>query len=330
MTRSTLTLSTTLKTAIAAIGLASGLAMTTTAQADYPEQDVRLIIPYGPGGATDILFRLISQEAEKTLGESIVPVNMAGAGATLGSRNVKDADPDGYTLLGSHDTIALSKLAGTVDYSFDAFEPIALLTQTINIPTAHANHPVQSAEEIADYVSENPGQVRFSMIPSSTDHFFWAQFFQEAGIDMADVRLVGYPDTGEQVSALMAEEVDFAMFNLPSGGAFFEDGTFRALGIAHPERLDSMPDVPTLREQGIEMDHSTSRGVFAPKGTPQEVVDTIANAYEQALENEEVQSRIENEFGSVVRFLAGEDYQAFLDENEAALSAAAENIDFQN
>ena len=70
MTRSTLTLSTTLKTAIATIGLASGLAMTTTAQADYPEQDIRLIIPYGPGGATDILFRLISQEAEKTLGES--------------------------------------------------------------------------------------------------------------------------------------------------------------------------------------------------------------------------------------------------------------------
>tara|TARA_R110001606_G_C14912278_1_gene595512 strand:- start:34 stop:540 length:507 start_codon:yes stop_codon:yes gene_type:complete len=168
------------------------------------------------------------------------------------------------------------------------------------------------------------------MIPSSTDHFFWAQFFQETGIDMADVRLVGYPDTGEQVSALMAEEVDFAMFNLPSGGAFFQDGTFRALGIAHPERLESMPDVATLREQGIEMDHSTSRGIFAPKGTPQEVLDTIANAYGQALENEEVQSRIENEFGSVVRFLAGDDYQAFLDENEAALSAAAENIDFQN
>lgn len=326
MTRSTFTLSTTLT----AIGLASSMAIATTAQADYPEQDVRLIIPYGPGGATDILFRLISQEAEKTLGESIVPVNMAGAGATLGSRNVKDADPDGYTLLGSHDTIALSKLAGTVDYSFDAFEPIALLTQTINIPTTHANHPVQSTDEIADYVSENPGQVRFSMIPSSTDHFFWAQFFQETGIDMADVRLVGYPDTGQQVSALLAEEIDFAMFNLPSGGAFFEDGTFRALGIAHPERLDSMPDVATLREQGIEMDHSTSRGIFAPKGTPQEVLDTIANAYGQALENEEVQSRIENEFGSVVRFLAGDDYQTFLDENEAALSAAAENIDFQN
>nr|WP_163500956.1 tripartite tricarboxylate transporter substrate binding protein [Halomonas socia] len=322
MTRSKLRLT----TAIAAIGLA----FTGTAQADYPEQDIRLIIPYGPGGATDIIFRLISQEAEQYLGESIVPVNMAGAGATLGSRNVKDADPDGYTLLGSHDTIALSKLAGTVDYSYDAFEPIALLTQTINIPTAHANHEVQSADEIADYVRENPGQVRFSMIPSSTDHFFWAQFFQEADIDMADVRLVGYPDTGEQVSALIAEEIDFAMFNLPSGGSFFEEGTFRPLGIAHPERLDSMPDVPTLREQGIAMDHSTSRGIFAPEGTPQEIQDTLAEAYGQALENEEVRSRIENEFGSVVRFLAGDDYLEFLDENEAALSAAAENIDFQN
>ncbi|WP_404473409.1 tripartite tricarboxylate transporter substrate binding protein [Vreelandella venusta] len=326
MTRSKLALSTTL----AAIGLTSSLALISTAHADYPEQDIRLIIPYGPGGATDIIFRLVSQEAEQHLGASIVPVNMAGAGATLGSRNVKDATPDGYTLLGSHDTIALSKLAGTVDYSYDAFEPIALLTQTINIATTYEGHPVESAADIADYVRENPGQVRFSMIPSSTDHFFWAQFFQEAGIDMADVRLVGYPDTGQQVSALMAKEVDFAMFNLPSGGAFYEDGTFKALGIAHPERLDNMPDVATLREQGIEMDHSTSRGIFAPKGTPQEVLDAVAEAYGQALEDEQVQSRIENEFGSVVRFLAGDDYQAFLEENEAALSAAAENIEFQN
>lgn len=309
---------------------AFGLAVAGSAQADYPEQDIRLVIPYGPGGATDIIFRLISQEAEQHLGESIVPVNQAGAGATLGSRNVKDADPDGYTLLGSHDTIALSKLAGTVDYSYDAFEPIALLTQTINLPVAHANHEVKSADEIADYVEENPGEVRFSMIPSSTDHFFWVQFFDAAGIDMADVRLVGYPDTGEQVSALLAEEIDFAMFNLPSAGQFFEDGSFTPLGIAHPERLDSLPDVATLREQGIEMDHSTSRGLFAPKGTPQEVQDTLAEAYGKALEDEEVRSRIENEFGSVVRFLAGDDYQDFLDENEAALSAAAENIDFQN
>jgi tripartite-type tricarboxylate transporter receptor subunit TctC len=273
---------------------------------------------------------LIAAEAEQHLGTTIVPVNMAGAGATRGSRHVLEAEPDGYTILGSHDSIALSNLAGMVDYSYDAFEPIALLTQTINIPAAHADHEVSSAEEIAAYVAENPGSVRFSMIPSSTDHFFWAQFFAEAGIEIDDVRLVGYPDTGEQVSALLAREVDFGMFNLPSAGSHFESGTLKPLGVAHEERLDALADTPTLRELGLDFDHATSRGLFAPAGTPQDRIDAIAAAFSQALENEELRSRIENEFGSIVRVLEGGDYRAFLDENEAALAAAAENIEFEN
>lgn len=316
--------------AIAGLGLAVGLATETAHAQDYPEQEIQLIIPYGPGGATDIIFRLVAAEAEQYLGTTIVPVNMAGAGATRGSRHVLDAEPDGYTLLGSHDTIALSKLAGMVDYSYDAFEPVALLTQTINIPTAHSEHLVDSADEIAAYVAENPGEVRFAIIPSSTDHFFWAQFFEEAGINIEDVRLVGYPDTGEQVSALLAQEIDFAMFNLPSAGPHFEARTLEPLGVAHDERLGAIPDTATLREQGLGFDHATSRGIFAPEGTPQERIDIIADAFGKALENEELRSRIENEFGSIVRFLDGEDYQEFLTQNEAALAKAAENIEFQN
>lgn len=316
--------------AIAAFGLVAGFGAGTAEAQQYPDSEIQLIIPYGPGGATDIIFRLVAAEAEKHLGQTIVPVNMAGAGATRGSRHVKDAEPDGYTLLGSHDTIALSKLAGTVDYGFEAFDPIALLTQTINIPAAHADHEVDSAGEIAAYVKANPGKVRFAIIPGSTDHFFWSQFFAEAGIDMADVRLVGYPGTGEQVSALLAKEIDFAMFNLPAAGSHFEEGTLVPLAVAHGERLEAIPDTPTLREQGLNFDHATSRGIFAPKGTAQEHIDIVAAAFGKALENEELQSRIENEFGSVVRFLAGEDYKAFLAENEAALTKASEGIEFQN
>lgn len=297
---------------------------------NWPEREVQLVIPFSPGGATDIIFRLVASEAEQYLGTTIVPVNMAGAGATRGSRHVKDAKPDGYTLLGSHDSIALSKLAGMVDYSFEAFEPVALLTQTINMAGTYADHPVQNAAGIADYVKENPGQVKFSMIPSSTDHFFWVQFFDAAGIDMKDIRLVGYPGTGDQVSALLAKEIDFSMLNLPSGGPYFESGDFRALGVASDERLEGLPDVETFEEQGIDMVHATSRGIFAPKDTPPEIVDKIADAFGKALESEELQNRITNEFGTLVRFLEGEEYQEFLDENEAALSRAAENIDFKD
>ena len=312
----------------AAAAAATALGATPAIADSFPEREIQMIIPFGPGGATDIIFRLIATEAEQHLGGTIVPVNMAGAGATRGSRHVLDAAADGYTVLASHDTIALSQLAGMVDYSYDAFEAVALLTQTINMPATHADHPVQSADEIAAFVAENPGQVRFGMIPTSTDHFFWAQFFDAAGIDIDDVRLVGYSDTGEQVAAMLAQELDFAMFNLPSGGSHFEAGTFRPLGVAHVERLDAIPDVPTLNELGIPLEHATSRGIFAPAGTPQEAIDAMAAAFGTALENEEIREQIENDFGSVVRFLAGDDYLAFLEENKASLAAAAENIDF--
>lgn len=316
----------TLTIAAASLGLA-GFSSVQAAD-DYPAKDIKLVIPFGPGGATDIIFRLVSQEAEKSFDQSIVPVNMQGAGATRGSREVKNADPDGYTLLGSHDTIALSKLAGMADYSYGAFEPIALLTQTVNIPTTYAGHPVQSAGDIAEYVSENAGSVRVGMIPSSTDHFFWVQFFEAAGIPLEDVRLVGYADTGSQVSALLAEEIDFTMLNMPSGGSFFEEGSFRPLGVAYEERLDALPDTPTLQEQGIDLVNATSRGLFAPKGTSEEQIQVIADAYEKALENETVVSRIENEFGSVVNYKSPEEYEQFLTDNEAALTKVAENIDF--
>ena len=323
--------STRLKLAIGGLVLGTTLGASASALAqseDYPAKDIKLVIPFGPGGATDIIFRLVSQEAEKNLDQSIVPVNMQGAGATRGSREVKNADPDGYTLLGSHDTIALSKLAGMVDYSYSAFEPIALLTQTVNIPTTYADHEVKSAKGIAQYVNENPGDVRVGIIPSSTDHFFWIQFFESAGIPLENVRLVSYPDTGSQVSALLAQETDFTMLNMPSGGSFFEEGSFRPLGVAYDERLDALPDTPTLKEQGIDLVNATSRGLFAPKGTPDDKIQVIADAYEKALENETVVSRIENEFGSVVNYKSPDDYQQFLSDNEAALTKVAENIDF--
>jgi tripartite-type tricarboxylate transporter receptor subunit TctC len=120
----------TLSTTVAA-GLAfsaySGLT-TASAMADdtsnYPDEQIRLVIPYSPGGATDIIFRLVATELEDELGVAVVPVNMSGASATIGSREVRNADPDGYTILGSHDVIAAAYLSGVVDYSFDAFEPI--------------------------------------------------------------------------------------------------------------------------------------------------------------------------------------------------------------
>lgn len=319
-----------LAVAMGMTGFASVLTLAPIVQAaeSFPEREIRVIIPYSPGGATDVIFRLAGQEAEKQLSESILPVNMAGAGATLGSRHVKDANPDGHTILGSHDTIATSYLSGAVDYSYNAFEPIALLTQTINMAGTYSEHPVSSADEIAQYVADNPGEVTFSMTPSSTDHFFWAQFFNTVGISMDDVRLVGYPGTSDQVEALLAKEIDFAMLDMPTAASFFESGNLKSLGVAHRERLSNLPNTPTFSELEIDMVHYTNRGLFAPKGTPEEVLATLEGAFETAMANEELQLRIESELGSLVNFIPREGYIDYLAQSQEDLSKAAESIGF--
>ena len=196
----------------------------------------------------------------------------------------------------------------------------------MNIPAVNAESDITGIEDALAHIRDNGA--RIGMIPTSTDHFFWVMFLNAAGIPLDEVRLIGYPDTGSQVPALLANEIDFTMLNLPSGGSFFEDGSFRPIGVAHDERLGRLPDTPTIQEQGLEVLHSTNRGLFAPLGTPPERIEIIAEAFRRALENEELVERITNEFGSVVNFLPPDEYQEFLDNSQESLGVVAREIDF--
>jgi tripartite-type tricarboxylate transporter receptor subunit TctC len=299
----------------------------TTASEGYPNKQIKMVIPYGPGGATDIIFRLMAKHAEEYLGQPIVPVNITGASSTNGSREVKSADPDGYTLLASHDVIATAYFAGVVDYSFEAFEPIALLTQTPNIPTVHADSGWKDINDFIDYVKANPGEVKWSMTPGSTDHFFIFQLMEAAGLDTDDLNLIGYEGTGEQINGLLAKQIDGSMTNITSGKAYFDDGSFIPLGVAHDERLAEASDLPTLIEQGIDMTNATSRGLFAPKGTPEEVIVKIEEAFRKAAESPEVQKEIAK-LGSIIKFKSHDEYKQFLDDLQARLEKLSKKMDF--
>jgi tripartite-type tricarboxylate transporter receptor subunit TctC len=300
---------------------------TDAAADDYPNKQIKMVIPYGPGGATDIIFRLIAKNAEEYLGQPIVPVNITGASSTNGSREVKNADPDGYTLLASHDVIATAYFAGVADYSFEAFEPVALLTQTPNIPTVHADSGWKNIKDFIDYVKAHPGEVKWSMTPGSTDHFFISQLMDAAGLSAEDLKLIGYEGTGEQINGLLAKQIQGSMTNVTSGKSYFEDGTFVPLGVAHDERLAEMGDLPTLIEQGIDMTNATSRGLFAPKGTPEEVIVKIEEAFRKATESPEVQEKIA-ELGSIIKFKSHDEYKQFLDDLQARLEKLSKNMDF--
>ncbi|MCS2610399.1 tripartite tricarboxylate transporter substrate binding protein [Halomonas dongshanensis] len=296
------------------------------ALANFPDEEVTLVIPFGPGGASDVLLREIAQAVEAHLGQPLLPLNLAGGSGTRGSQYVKDAAPDGYTLLGSHQTLDLAYLTGASAYSHADFEPVALLAHTINVPATYRRQNAHDASEIAALVAESPEPLAFGIIARSTDHLFWSAFFDRTGIDPEAVRWVHFPDTSAQVEALVGEEIDFAMLNLPSAHALFERGVLRPLGVAAEQRLSALPRVATLREQGIDLVHTSDRGIFAPLGTPAEHIAVLADAFRQALEDPELRFRLLYAYGSVVDYRADDAFRDYLDDQLQRLAPEAERI----
>ena len=303
--------------------------LATLADEPFPNKEITLVVPFGPGGATDILLRDITLVAQTYLDTPITVVNIAGSGATRGSQVVKDAEPDGHTLLGSHQTIDLAYLVGLSAYSHHAFAPVALLTRTVNIPATYAGHMAQRASDIPALVATLDEPLMFGVIPGSTDHFFWLHFFHQTGIAVQDIAFIHYPDTNSQVAALLAGEIDFAMLNQPSAGALFAANALTPLGVASEARLIGLPTVPTLSEQGIELVNTTDRGVFAPLDTPPERLAALAHAFEHALEQPTLVHTIEYTYGTLVNYRPLNDYADYLNHQYALLQSLSESIAFE-
>ena len=295
---------------VALVGCASS---EEKAIAKYPEKAIQLVVPYAPGGATDVIYRLVADYLKKELGQSVAVVNMAGASATTGSRFVKDAKPDGYTILGSHDVIATAYYSEVVDYAFEAFEPVCLLTSTPNIATTNAKNPWTTVKELLDAAKEKPGEIVWSVTLGSTDHYFTLGMLNGAGVDQDILRLAGYDGTGPQITALLGEHTKGCMANYTSASSYVEAGELRFIGVAHDTRLPQCPDVPTLKEQGIDFTHGTNRGIFVPKGTPVEIIAKLEKAFKAVMENPEVMKKI-SDMGTLVNYQSTADYKVFLDE----------------
>ena len=311
--------------------LGSFLLMMAVAVADehYPQREITVVIPFGLGGASDVLFRDIFETAQTYLGQPVLVVNMPGRGAIRGAQHVRNAAPDGYTLLGSHQTIDLAYLAGLASFSHADFSPVSLLVRTVNIPATYAGHAAQQASDIEALIHASSRPLMFGVIANSTDHLFWLQFFEKNAISLSDVQLVRFPDTASQVEALLAQEIDFAMLNLPSAGSLFASGALVPLAVAGSERLPGLPDVLTLREQGIDLVHTTDRGIFAPAGTPPQTLAILGDALAYALANAPLRHRITHEYGSLIDYRTLGTYGSYLDEQFHELVPLIERVHFE-
>jgi len=265
----------------------SGVAV---AAQDYPKQAIRLIVPFAPGGSTDLVGRLIAEYLSKDLGQSVVVENKGGAGGALGAEQIAKAKADGYTLGMATVSTHGSNPAIYSDLKYDARKDFTPISNVMGVPSIFAIHPklpAKTMEEFLDLAKQEPGKYSFaSPGVASLGHANIENFMMLSGIELLHVP---YRGAGPALNDAIAGQVDAITDNLSSTLPHLQEGRLRPLAVLGAERSKVLPDVPTYAELGFpEMGTGGWFGLVAPAGTPQSIVERLNQAVQQALQREDV------------------------------------------
>lgn len=290
--------------AIAAVGSLT-TAVGTAHAADIPCDTARLIVPWKAGGGTHVIFSVF----EKTIQEmDITPkikvVTIPGQGGNKGAKEAAKAKPDGCTLFAIHQSAVTSFLNGRIDFHFDGFEPVANLTSTPDILGAAASTEYNNFEEFKAYAKANPDTIKAGATFGSTSQFIWLLLEQKMGIKLS---YVPYDGTAERMTALLSGAIDMGSLNVASGQKHLESGALKGFAIASEERSKHLPDMPTMKELGVDLVFALERGIVAPKGTPPEVIEAWSKVFKAAAENPELLEQMDAK-GTDVAYQGPEDY----------------------
>lgn len=274
------------------LALSLGILFSTSAMAEWPEQNITIIVPAAPGGTTDIAARILSEKMGKELGQSVVVENKAGAAGIIGTQALVRSKPDGYTLImGNIGPNAINySLYDSLPYKKEDFAPISLVISVPNVLVVNEQTPVNTVDELIKYVSEHKQHQTFgSSGKGQSPHMSAEMFMQRANLKAEHIP---YKGAGPAVSALLGNQYTFMIDNLPSSLPSIKSGKFKALAVTSDERVAELPDVPTMKEAGIDnMVVTAWFGLLAPAGTPDDVVNKLHKAAKNALESEDVKAR---------------------------------------
>lgn len=292
-----------------------------SAVAAYPERPVKLIVPWAAGGDTDVVYRAFQPVLQKHLGNTVVIANVGGASGTKGAKEAKASPADGYTILAIHDSLHSTYYTGVADVAWTDFQPICLVASTPSILTAAPKTPWKDAMAMLADAKARPGQVTVGASLGSTSHFFPALIEKGAGIKF---RYVAYDGTAPRMNALLGSHIDMAESNLTQKGKA-DAGQMRFLAIATEKRNPAVPDVPTLKELGINVTYAVNRGLVAPKDTPSDVMAKLQSACAAAA-REPAFAEAMTKQGTLVNFLGPKEYDAFLKENDKLNQELAKDL----